>query len=89
MEFKFTYLPLFAHSLEKLPSKHQKQVLKKIKMIQGIKDLSIFQYIKPLVKEIEHTTHKLKAGEYRVYFRVSGNVFEIQNVIIRGEAYRK
>lgn len=48
MEFRFTYLPQFERSLQKLPKKNQRQILEKIKSIQSIQDMSIFLHVKAL-----------------------------------------
>lgn len=89
MEFSATYLPEFGLSLQKLPKKHGQHVLKKIKTILAIKDLSVFKHIKPLALPIGRATHRLKMSEYRIFVRVEGNNFEFHNVIKRGDAYKK
>lgn len=89
MEFRVTYLPEFSLSLQKLPKKHGKQILKKIKTILEIKDLSIFGYIKPLALPIGRATHRLKMSEYRIFVRVEGNNFEFHNIVKRADAYKK
>ena len=88
MEFNFTFLPEFEVSLQKLPKKHQKQVLKKIKMIRGVKDQSIFAHVKPLAMQIGQATHRLKMSEYRIFVKVVGQNFEFQGVQKRGDAYK-
>lgn len=88
MEFRFTYLPTFEKSLEDIPHKHQKQILKKIKMLQSVKDFSIFDFVIPLALPLGEATHKLKVGNYRVFIKVESNVFEFQYVRIRGGAYK-
>ena len=89
MEFNATYLPEFYLSLQKLPKKHGKQILKKIKTILGIKDLGIFRHIKPLALHIGRATHRLKMSGYRIFVRVEGNNFEFHNIVKRGDAYKK
>ena len=89
MEFKFTYIPEFLKTLEKLPKKNQKQIIKKIKMVQQMSSTEIFQYIKPLVVPIDLKTHRLRVGDYRIFIRRDGDTFEFQNIDIRGSAYKK
>lgn len=89
MEFNFTYLPEFSASLQQLPLKHQKQIIKKIKMLWEIKDQSIFSHVQPLAMPIGQTTHKLKMSGYRIYVKVAGNNFEFQVVYKRSDAYKK
>lgn len=88
MEYKFTYLPEFAKTLEKLPQRNRKQVLKKIKMIEPMSAPEIFEYIKLLIVAIDLKTHRLKVGDYRIFVRRDGNTFEFQNIVIRGKAYK-
>lgn len=88
MGFKFSYVPQFYKALKSLPEKNQKQVVEKIKLLSVIEDVSVFQHIKQLAFGYKHFTHKLRVGNYRVYFRLNGNNFEAQDIIDRGKAYK-
>lgn len=88
MEFKFTFLPEFYRTLKTLPKDQQKQIVKRIADIKTIKDQSIFRYVRPLAIAIEQSTHRLRVGNYRIFFRVTANCFEIHNIAHRKNAYK-
>ena len=88
MESKFTFLPEFYKNLKSLPQGRQKQIIKKIADIANIKDQSIFRHVKPLAIAIERATHRLRVGDYRIFLRVAGNHFEVQNIVQRKDAYK-
>ena len=88
MEFKFTFLPEFYSTLKNLPKDQQKQIVKKLADVKNIKDLSIFRHVKPLAVVIELATHRLRVGSYRIFFRVTGNYFEIHSIVHRKDAYK-